>query len=173
VSPLGPADHLTARPPIRLIRLVFESHAGRAYCRFRREARARERHRRCAVESLKALDPEWPIREADKAPNQFGAYMSRRSGLLMARCSSNGANVCCCEEYAVALTTWPRVRLRVPSRPREALRRPHRHAATRVEGGDDFHAVVHGERTPPSPTGWNACTITSAPASFATPRAPR
>src|SRR5208282_4113564 len=33
--------------------------------RFRREARARERHRHCSGDSLKALDPERPIREAD------------------------------------------------------------------------------------------------------------
>ncbi|MGC2133952.1 MAG: hypothetical protein WA661_11895, partial [Xanthobacteraceae bacterium] len=31
----------------RLFRLVFDSHDGRAWCRFRREARARERHRHC------------------------------------------------------------------------------------------------------------------------------
>src|ERR1019366_6008923 len=30
VCPLGPAVRLTARPPIRLFRLVLESHAGRA-----------------------------------------------------------------------------------------------------------------------------------------------
>jgi hypothetical protein len=36
------------------------------WCRFRREARARERHQHCRwVDSLKALDPERPIREAD------------------------------------------------------------------------------------------------------------
>jgi len=34
-------------------------------CRFRREARARERHRHATVDSLKALDPNRPIREAD------------------------------------------------------------------------------------------------------------
>ena len=38
---------LTARPTLRLFHLVFESHDGRAWCRFRREARARERHRHC------------------------------------------------------------------------------------------------------------------------------
>ena len=36
---------LTVRPRKRLFRLVFESHDGTALCRFRREARARERHR--------------------------------------------------------------------------------------------------------------------------------
>src|SRR6478672_6221216 len=36
------------------------------WCRFRREARARERHRHCSGGgSLKVLDPKWPIREAD------------------------------------------------------------------------------------------------------------
>src|SRR5258708_4866918 len=35
------------------------------WCRFRREARAREDIDTVAVDSLKALDPEWPIREAD------------------------------------------------------------------------------------------------------------
>ena len=35
------------------------------WCRFRREARARERHRHRMMDSLKVLDPEWPIREAD------------------------------------------------------------------------------------------------------------
>src|SRR5258705_12686533 len=35
------------------------------WCRFRREARARERHRHVVVDSLKALDPKRPIREAD------------------------------------------------------------------------------------------------------------
>ena len=34
----------------------------RAWCRFRREARARERHRHCNGGSLKALDPSRPIR---------------------------------------------------------------------------------------------------------------
>ena len=35
------------------------------WCRFRREARARERHRHCGEDSLNALDPNRPIREAD------------------------------------------------------------------------------------------------------------
>jgi hypothetical protein len=51
--------------------------------------------------------------EADKAPNQCGAYMSRWPGVLMARCNSSGANVRCCGEYAVPLTTWPSVTPRV------------------------------------------------------------
>jgi hypothetical protein len=36
------------------------------WCRFRREARAREQHRHAAVDSLKVLDPKRPIREATK-----------------------------------------------------------------------------------------------------------
>src|SRR5262249_5646892 len=46
------------------------------WCRFRREARARERHRYCAggeSESLKALDPKRPIREADMLYRQLRA----------------------------------------------------------------------------------------------------
>jgi len=39
------------------------------WCRFRREARARERHRTVVVDSLKALDPKRPIREADIRPD--------------------------------------------------------------------------------------------------------
>ena len=34
-------------------------------CRFRREARARERHQHPVVDGLKVLDPKRPIREAD------------------------------------------------------------------------------------------------------------
>jgi hypothetical protein len=56
---------LTARPPERLFRLVLEPHAGRAQCRFRREARTREHTDAVLVDSLKALDPNRPIREAD------------------------------------------------------------------------------------------------------------
>jgi len=36
-------------------------------CRFRREARARERHQHPVGDSLKVLDPKRPIREADVA----------------------------------------------------------------------------------------------------------
>src|SRR5262245_57809002 len=64
--PLGPTVRLTARPPERLFRLVLESHHGRAP-----GADSEEKHEPAsdidtvAVDSLKALDPEWPIREAD------------------------------------------------------------------------------------------------------------
>src|SRR5215472_17426457 len=36
-------------------------------CRFRREARARERHQHPVVDGLKVFDPKRPIREADMA----------------------------------------------------------------------------------------------------------
>ena len=59
---------LTARPPKRLFHPVFESHDGRAP-----GADSEEKHEPVSdidtvvVDSLKALDPEWPIREADIA----------------------------------------------------------------------------------------------------------
>src|SRR4029453_7069793 len=61
-----PAVHLTARSPERLFHLVLESHDGRAP-----GADSEEKHEPVSdidtvlVDSLKALDPEWPIREAD------------------------------------------------------------------------------------------------------------
>src|SRR5262245_38680251 len=66
---------LTARPPKRLFRLVLESHDGRAP-----GADSEEKHEPVSdidtvvVDSLKALDPEWPIREADMT----GLFMSTR-----------------------------------------------------------------------------------------------
>ena len=57
---------LTARPTKRLFRLVFESHDGRAL-----GADSEEKHEPVSdidtvvVDSLKALDPKRPIREAD------------------------------------------------------------------------------------------------------------
>ena len=53
------------RPPERLFRLVLETHDGRAP-----GADSEEKHEPVSdidtlvVDSLKALDPEWPIREA-------------------------------------------------------------------------------------------------------------
>ena len=58
--------HMTARPPERLFHLVLESHDGRAP-----GADSEEKHEPVSdidtvvVDSLKALDPERPIREAD------------------------------------------------------------------------------------------------------------
>ena len=92
---------VTARPLGRLFRLVFNSHDGRAWCRFRREARARERHRHCSgVVGLKALDPEWPIREAigvkaDIARHhQFGAFDPHQRRFA-ARLRCNAARAAC------------------------------------------------------------------------------
>jgi hypothetical protein len=70
---------LTARPPIRLIPSSSNPMMEGPWCRFRREARARERHRHCGVDSLKALDPERPIREADLnvGPGTSGADRPR------------------------------------------------------------------------------------------------
>ena len=61
-----PTIRLMARPPDRLFRLVLESHDGRAP-----GADSEEKHEpvsdidTVAVDSLKALDPKRPIREAD------------------------------------------------------------------------------------------------------------
>ena len=49
----------------------------RPRCRFRREARARERHRHRIMDSLKVLDPEGPIREADIVGPIAGSEISR------------------------------------------------------------------------------------------------
>ena len=57
-----------ARPTQRSFRLVFESHDGRALVPI-----SEEKHEPASdidtvsVDSLKALDPNWPIREADIA----------------------------------------------------------------------------------------------------------
>src|SRR5262249_49694436 len=59
-------DLPTARPPKRSFHLAFESHDGRAY-----GADSGEKHEPASdidaavVDGLKALDPSWPIREAD------------------------------------------------------------------------------------------------------------
>ena len=65
MCPLEPAVTLTARSTERLFHLVFESHDGRAP-----GADSEEKHEPVSdidtvvLDSLKALDPEWPIREA-------------------------------------------------------------------------------------------------------------
>ena len=62
----GPAVRLTARSTKRLFHLVLESHNGRALV-----PNSEEKHEPASnintvvADSLKALDPEWPIREAD------------------------------------------------------------------------------------------------------------
>ena len=77
VCPLGPIVCKTARPPQRLFNLVFESQDGRAF-----GADSEEKHEPASdidtvgVDSLKALDPERPIREAD---------ITRAKGVLRAK----------------------------------------------------------------------------------------
>jgi hypothetical protein len=62
---LGPAVHETARPPDRLFRLVLGSHNGRALGADSEEKREPVRDIDTeAVDSLKVLDPNRPIREA-------------------------------------------------------------------------------------------------------------
>jgi hypothetical protein len=57
---------LTVRPTERLFRLVLESHPGRALAPIpKRSASPRATSTLTAVDSLKALDPNRPIREAD------------------------------------------------------------------------------------------------------------
>ena len=69
------------RPPERLFRLVLETHDGRAP-----GADSEEKHEPVSdidtvvMDSLKALDPEWPIREADIAR----AFMSTRPSTTLA-----------------------------------------------------------------------------------------
>ena len=68
---------LTARPSKRLFHLVFESHNGRGLGADSEEKRVPVSDIDIAVvDSLKALDPEWPIREADI------------SGLLLLQCTT-------------------------------------------------------------------------------------
>ena len=88
----GPAVRLTARPPNRLFHLVLKSHDGRAQVPI-----PREKHEPVSdidtvvVNSLKTLDPNRPIREADincpgqnecRAPHVHasGACAGRRRG---------------------------------------------------------------------------------------------
>ena len=66
MSPLGPTVRLPARPPIRLFHLVFESHNGRGLGADSEEKREPVSDIDIAVvDSLKVLDPNRPIREAD------------------------------------------------------------------------------------------------------------
>jgi hypothetical protein len=60
---LEPAVSLTARPTNRLFHLVFEPHDGRAPVPIPK--RSASDIYTAVVDSLKALDPERPIREAD------------------------------------------------------------------------------------------------------------
>ena len=65
MKPLGPAVLLTARPRARLFHLVFGSHIGRALGADSGEKSGLASDIDTAtVESLNALDPKRPIREA-------------------------------------------------------------------------------------------------------------
>ena len=61
----GPAVRLTARPPNRLFYLVLESHDGRALVPIPKRSASPRDVDTALVDSLKALDPNRPIREAD------------------------------------------------------------------------------------------------------------
>jgi hypothetical protein len=70
VKPLGPAVLLTARPRARLFHLVFGSHIGRALGADSGEKSGLASDIDTAtVESLNALDPKRPIREAVSIPD--------------------------------------------------------------------------------------------------------
>src|SRR5262249_41971392 len=88
VCPLEPAVTLTARSPKRLFHLVFESHDGRALVPSpkRSESPASDIDTG-VVDGLKALDPEWPIREADieGLKSRSAAVAARRSPEARAR----------------------------------------------------------------------------------------
>ena len=77
----------TARPTNRLFRLVLESHDGRAP-----GADSEEKHEpvsdidTVAVDSLKALDPKRPIREADIARLRISANVGSKDDLHSGGC---------------------------------------------------------------------------------------
>src|SRR5262245_60812200 len=74
----------TVRPTIRLFHLVFESHDGRALVPIpKRSTSPRGDIDDVAMGSLKALDPEWPIREAAVSNRSKAAVYSITSS---ARC---------------------------------------------------------------------------------------
>src|SRR6266567_1952695 len=84
---------LTARPPDRLFHLVLESHDGRAP-----GADSEEKHEPVSdidtvvVDSLKALDPEWPIREADVHPRScYVAFVPKPDPCTAANDSKSNA----------------------------------------------------------------------------------
>src|SRR5215470_5993822 len=80
------------------------------WCRFRREARARERHQhRAGGYSLKALDLDRPIREADIVPTT--CEFSRDQSLVDARDRSFQSAPCFCQFIRI----WRLVLLFLPS----------------------------------------------------------
>jgi hypothetical protein len=83
VKPLGPAVLLTARPRARLFHLVFGSHIGRALGADSGEKSGLASDIDTAtVESLNALDPKRPIREA------VSFIDPKRSSLRLSRCAA-------------------------------------------------------------------------------------
>ena len=68
---LGPAVRKTARPSDRLFRLVFGSHDGGAGVPIEEKQSLSDIDTE-AVDSLKVLDPNRPIREAAKDPERLG-----------------------------------------------------------------------------------------------------
>ena len=79
---LVPAVRLTARPPKRLFRLVFESHDGRAL-----GADSEEKHEpvsdidTAVADSLKVLDLKRPIREADVGVTRLMSALGQKATL--------------------------------------------------------------------------------------------
>jgi len=65
VSPLGPTVRLTARPPIRLFHLVFETKWKGLGAESGEKREPAGNIDIAVVVSLKVLDPDRPIREAD------------------------------------------------------------------------------------------------------------
>jgi hypothetical protein len=80
-------DLPTARPSQRSFHLVFESHTGRALVPSpKRSASPRATSPHCNVDSLKVLDPERPIREADieaalRNVRFWGEFVAKRGRL--------------------------------------------------------------------------------------------
>ena len=93
----GPTVSPTARPPNRLVHPVLEPHDGRA-----QEPNSGEKHEpasdidTAAVDSLKALDPNRPIREADiRQKNEeadWGQAASKRTSQLGTEGDLSGKN---------------------------------------------------------------------------------
>src|SRR5262249_24085569 len=90
---------LTARPPERLFHLVLESHDGRAP-----GADSEEKHEPVSdidtvvVDSLKALDPEWPIREADINRQASAFPLCANCGLMRVKQMTSSFDQLCCAE---------------------------------------------------------------------------
>ena len=66
----------TARPPLRLFHLVFEPHDGSAFCSDSEEKRVSDIDT-AVLDSLKVLDPNRPIREADIAQTSANVRLTQ------------------------------------------------------------------------------------------------